>query len=352
MHRARVHDVIRSSKPSGLTGCAKAVVPIGLAGVRTVLLVLLCGPAALACAYDDVPNSMSWAYLHTTKGVALPDLRPGAVLRVPGSPLVLLGAQFNTMADNPDWFPDAHPAMPDVVAKSRPAGGMACADCHLPNGLGHLGTAVLAGLPAPYLVEQLIAFRDDLRQSAELRLDHTRKMNIVAKGLSVDDATVAASYFSHLAALPWVRVVEADNVPRTNIDPDNWLNRAPGGGWEPIGQRIVELAENEYRMNIGDPTSGIIAYVPKGAVQRGDIIAHTGTTQSAACTTCHGPDLHGAGTVPGIAGQMPSYLARQLWDIRSGTRHGDSVAPMREVVRSMTPAEIVALAAYLGSLNP
>jgi cytochrome c553 len=49
---------------------------------------------------------------------------------------------------------------------------------------------------------------------------------------------------------------------------------------------------------------------------------------------------------------MPSYLARQLWDIRSGSRHGDSLAPMRDVVRSMAPGEIVALAAYLGSLQP
>ena len=126
---------------------------------------------------------MSWAYLHTTKGVALPDLPPDAVIRVPGSALELSGATFNAMADNPDWFPDDHPVMPDVVAKSRPAGGIACADCHLPNGLGHLGTAVLAGLPAPYLVEQLNAFRDDRRQSAELRLHHTRKMNIVKSHL-------------------------------------------------------------------------------------------------------------------------------------------------------------------------
>lgn len=315
-------------------------------------LLLLCGAVALASGHDGVPDSMAWAYLHTATGVALPDPPPDAVIRVAGSPLELSGAQFNAMVDNPDWFPDDHPAMPDVVAKSRPAGGIACADCHLPNGLGHLGTAVLAGLPAPYLIEQLNAFRDNLRQSAERRLHHTRKMNIVAKGLAADDVIVAADYFSRLPARPWVRVVEADSVPRTSIDPDNWLNRALGGALEPIGRRIVELAENEYRMSISDPTSGIIAYVPIGSIQRGDSLAHTGTPQRAACTTCHGPDLHGVGAVPGIAGQMPSYLARQLWDIRSGSRHGDSVAPMREVIRTLKPSEIVALAAYLGSLQP
>lgn len=319
---------------------------------RGGLLVLLCGTVALASGHERVPDSMAWAYLHTTQGVALPGPAPDAVIRVPGSALELSGAQLNAMPDNPDWFPDDHPAMPDVVARSRPAGGIACADCHLPNGLGHLATAVIAGLPAPYLVEQLNAFRLDQRQSAELRLHHTRKMNIVAKGLAADEILVAADYYSRLPARPWVRVIEADRVPRTAIDPDNWLNRVPGGGTEPIGRRIVELAEDEYRMSISDPRSGIIAYVPRGSIQRGNSLAHAGTRQRAACTSCHGPDLRGAGTVPRIAGQMPSYLARQLWDIRSGTRRGDSVAPMGEVVRAMTPGEIVAIAAYLGSLPP
>jgi cytochrome c553 len=314
-------------------------------------LLLLCGIAAFASGYDGVPNSMSWAYLDTTKGVPLPDLAPDAVITVPGSALKLSGAEFNAMADNPDWFPDDHPAMPAVVAKSRPAGGIACADCHLPNGMGHLGTAVLAGLPARYLAEQLNAFRDDRRRSADPGLQHTRKMNTVAKGLAVGDVIVAADYFSRLPARPWVRVVEADSVPRTHIDPDNWLNRAPGGGLEPIGRRIVELAEDEYRMSISDPASGIIAYVPKGSIRRGDRLTHTGTPQRAPCTSCHGMDLHGAGNVPAIAAQMPSYLARQLWDIKNGSRRGDSVAPMRDVVRSMTPGEIVAVAAYLGSLR-
>jgi cytochrome c553 len=295
---------------------------------------------------------MSWAYLPTTKGVALPDLPSDAVIKVAGSALELSGAQWNTRADNPDWFPDGHPAMPDAVAKSGPAGRIACANCHLPNGLGHLGTAVLAGLPASYLLEQLNAFRDDRRRSAERRLQHTRKMNIVARGLALDDGIAAADYFSRLPARPWMRVVETESVPRTDIDPDNWLNHAPGGGREPIGQRIVELAENDYRMGIGDPTSGIIAYVPRGSIRRGDSLTHAWTPQRPACTTCHGLDLHGAGAVPGIAGQMPSYLARQLWDIKSGSRRGDSVAPMLVVVRSITPGEIIAIAAYLASLQP
>jgi hypothetical protein len=86
-------------------------------------LLLLCGAVALASGHDGVPDSMAWAYLHTATGVALPDPPPDAVIRVAGSPLELSGAQFNAMVDNPDWFPEDHPAMPDVVAKSRPAAG-------------------------------------------------------------------------------------------------------------------------------------------------------------------------------------------------------------------------------------
>lgn len=324
----------------------------GMTSRAMSMAILLCGHAALASEHNVVPNSMAWAYLHSVKCVALPDPLPDAVIKVPGSKLELTGAQFNALADNTDWFPGDHPAMPDVVAKSRSVEAIACADCHLPNGLGHLGTAVLAGLPAPYLVAQLNAFRDDLRQSAELRLHHTNKMIAVAKGLGADDVIVAADYFSRLPARSWVRVVETDLVPRTDIDPDNWLNRAPGGGLEPIGQRIVELAENEYSMNISDPSSGIIAYVPKGSIQRGEALAHVRTPKRAACTTCHGRDLRGVGAVPRIAGQMPGYLARQLWDIKSGSRHGDSVAAMREVVRHMQPSEVIALSAYLASLQP
>ncbi len=163
---------------------------------RRWFLLVLCGTATLVSGNDSMPDSMAWAYLHTARGVALQGPPPTAVIRVPGSSLELSGAQFQAITDSPDWFPGDHPVMPEVVAKSRPAGGIACADCHLPNGLGHLGTAVLAGLPAPYLVEQLNAFRDDLRQSAERRLQHTRKMNTVAKGLAPDDIRVAADYFS------------------------------------------------------------------------------------------------------------------------------------------------------------
>ncbi len=64
---------------------------------------------------------------------------------------------------------------------------------------------------------------------------------------------------------------------------------------------------------------------------------------------CHGADLKGLGPVPGIAGRSPSYLARQLYDMQSGVRHGEWADLMKPVVASLTNDDLVSLAAYVAS---
>ncbi len=70
----------------------------------------------------------------------------------------------------PDWYPAEHPAMPAVVAHGSPPPGertaplLPCALCHLPNGLGHVESASLAGLPADYIIRQLVEFRSGRRR--------------------------------------------------------------------------------------------------------------------------------------------------------------------------------------------
>ena len=70
----------------------------------------------------------------------------------------------------PDWYPAEHPAMPAVVAHGSPAQGertaplLPCALCHLPNGLGHVESASLAGLPADYIIRQFAEFRSGERR--------------------------------------------------------------------------------------------------------------------------------------------------------------------------------------------
>jgi cytochrome c553 len=55
---------------------------------------------------------------------------------------------------------------------------------------------------------------------------------------------------------------------------------------------------------------------------------------------------------PGLAGRSPSYLARQIWDIKTGSRRGPAVALMQAPVAQLNEADIVDITAYLASRRP
>jgi cytochrome c553 len=68
----------------------------------------------------------------------------------------------------------------------------------------------------------------------------------------------------------------------------------------------------------------------------------------ASCAACHGP----MGLVPGapdLRGQQRAYLEQQLQAFRSGIRHNDISAQMRNAARALTVEEITLLAAYYAS---
>jgi cytochrome c553 len=158
----------------------------------------------------------------------------------------------------------------------------------------------------------------------------------------------AADYFSAIPERPrWVKVVETDKAPRVYSHSDGWQMLMQDGGSEPLGRRIVLVAEDFDQMWAGDPFSGAVAYVPKGAIERGKSVV-----QRVSCASCHGGDLKGMGKVPALAGRNPHYLARQLWDIKSGARGGPTVALMRKPMAALTEDQIVDVAAYLASLAP
>jgi cytochrome c553 len=125
------------------------------------------------------------------------------------------------------------------------------------------------------------------------------------------------------------------------------------GTTEPLGDRIVETPEDNAQARLRNPRVGFIAYVPKGAVKRGEAMVTTGGNgKTIACTTCHGPDLLGVGSVPGIAGRSPSYLVRQLYDFQQGTRHGQLSSLMKPVVAHLTEDDMVNIVAYVSSRKP
>ena len=101
-----------------------------------------------------------------------------------------------------------------------------------------------------------------------------------------------------------------------------------------------------------DPRSGFIAYVPLGSIKKGESLVTTGAGKTTRCAVCHGADLGGLGPVPGIAGRSPSYLVRQLFDMKQGTRKGMWADLMKDVVAKLADDDMLAIAAYTASRNP
>jgi cytochrome c553 len=303
-----------------------------------------------AGAATEPPAALAWAYPRAAQS-PVPAAPPGEY-RVPGSTVTLSQAQISDEANPPDWFPHAHPPAPPIVAHGMEGGAKPCATCHLFNGAGFLGVPDLAGLPAAYIVEQMHQFRAGSRRSAERDRPAVGEMIGVAAAVGDADLARAAAYYAALPRHPWVRVVEADRVPATQPDLYGWLDLVPGGATEPIGGRIIEVAEDTRRMMwLSDPHSGVVAYVPRGAVARGDVAAGGGFG-APACAGCHGAGLRGEADVPALAGRSPAYLARALWDIKTGARRGPSVARMQPVAAALSAAEITDVVAYLASLKP
>ena len=270
---------------------------------------------------------------------------------VPGSKQTYTTAYIADLFTVPDWFPDEHPSMPTPVRQGRRPDAAACAYCHLPNGLGRPENESIAGLPKAYIIEQLKDFQDGSRHSSEPRMGSVNYMVRVAKAATPDEVEAAADYFSQLKLTKWLRVVETDTVPKTHIS-DGMLI-ADAGGTAPIGSRIIEVSEDLEQTELRNPQSGFIAYVPKGSLKRGEeLVKAGGSGKTMACTICHGPNLQGVGSVPGIAGRSPSQMARQLIDFRSGARSGAGAAVMKSPVAQLTDDDIAAITAYLASLEP
>jgi len=324
---------------------------------RTVIAAACCClTIALTAQTPDVPpDSPDWAYGVPNTPVTRPaGDRPApdtSLKRIPGSTQTFTLQHIRDFWDAGDWFPGDHPPMPDVVVHGRQPHVRGCAMCHMPNGKGRPENAPVAGLPAIYIAQQLRDFKHGLRASADPRKQNTLQMIEAAQEMTDQEIDDAAKYFSSMAWTPWITVKEAATVPKTRIA-GNVFFPLPGGETEPIGQRIIETPEDAERFELRDPRSGFIAYVPPGSIDRGGLLVASGAGKTTPCRVCHGPDLMGLGPVPGIAGRSPSYLMRQLWDFRKGTRRGEWSPLMQQVVKDLTQEDMLNLAAYLAAAGP
>ncbi len=182
----------------------------------------------------------------------------------------------------------------DGSAETGKTKAVTCAACH-----GAEGISVnplwpnVAGQGAPYLVAQLKAFKEGLRQNP--------LMTSQAMMLSDQDMADLAVYFESLPA-----------PAQAVADPD-----------------LVRKGEALYR--------------------GGEV-----TKQVAACIACHGPTGTGnpAAGYPALKGQHAAYTAKQLRDYASGDRVSDGkTRMMRDIAGKLSEEEIVALASYVQGLK-
>ena len=333
----------------------------------SLILALASIAVAAVVVSGQVPAPPPWAYGFSDDGtepVAPPCTaesrpmdcaRPGephtatdVMYEVPESDRTFNEAQVYDNYGPADWNPGDHPPMPDIVAHGRESDTLrACGVCHYPSGMGKPENASPAGLPAAYVVQQLEAFRNGTRRSAEPRKANYNEMIQIARHMTEAEIREVAEYYASIERREWIRVVETDTVPRTDHTQNGLFYPLPGNETEPLGSRIIEVPEApELTLTLRAPRSGFVAYVPVGSVARGEEIVTTGGGKTVQCTLCHGADLQGVDAVPGIADRPTSYLVRQLYDMQAGTRESEMMQP---IVAQLNVDDMIAIAAYLAS---
>jgi len=174
------------------------------------------------------------------------------------------------------------------------AKSLTCTACHGPE-----GNSVspmwpnIAGQNAPYLLAQLMAFKEGSRKDP--------LMSPQAMMLSDQDMADLAVYFESLPAAAQ-SVKDASTVSR---------------------------GETLYRG--GDTESGV-----------------------SACLACHGPTGRGnpAAKYPALQGQHADYTAKQLNDYASGARESDGKTRiMRDIAARLSKEDIAALSSYVQGLK-
>jgi cytochrome c553 len=322
--------------------------------MRTPSKTLLIASAIVAAgvltfAADPPP----WAYVRNAPNRQVePD--NGQPHSVPGSTRKYTLKEIRNVFSPPDWHPEDHPAMPAIVGQGRAPDVRACGYCHLPSGIGKPENAGVAGLPVAYFKQQIADFKSGARRSSVPDIPPQALMLKTALAVSDADIDAAAEYFAKLPPTRpgWITVQEVATVPKMTaagsiVIPDG------SGQTEPIGQRVLETAVDFHRTELRDAHAGYVAYVPVGSIKKGQELATTGGGgRTLQCSICHGPDLQGLGNVPHIAGLLPTYVFRQLFDMQAGTRNGPGAALMKGAVAKLTEEDMVSIAAYLGSLAP
>lgn len=192
-------------------------------------------------------------------------------------------------------LPVAH-AQPTARAPDTMAARLrACAPCHGGQGEGTTNDYFprLAGKPAGYLMNQLVAFRDGRRRYPP--------MNYLLEYLPDAYLRKIAEYFAALRPSPLPQAVAVASA--------------------------AVLARGQSLVTSGDTPHG----VPP-------------------CSGCHGPKLTGMEpAIPGLVGLRASYISAQLGAFRYGTRTAAAPDCMQIVAASLKESDVTAVAAWLAA---
>jgi cytochrome c553 len=179
---------------------------------------------------------------------------------------------------------------------------LACSSCHGKQGEGSKDDYFprLAGKPAGYLYNQLVAFRDGKRKYAP--------MNYLLEYLPDSYLQEMAQYFA-------TQQTPFPVLPRPNVTPQAMA----------LGEQLALKGDNARR-------------IP-------------------ACTACHGASLTGVSPdIPGLLGLHAKYVSAQLGASRYGARVTDNPNCMQRITVRLNDADIAAVAAWLSAqpapLNP
>jgi len=302
---------------------------------------------------EEKLSAPDWSTPERTK-VSWHEPSPTKKLTLVGSSKIYTLEEIDDKYSAPEWFPEQHKPMPEIVKYGKGKRVWACASCHLASGMGHPESARLAGLSSNYMQAQMKAFASGDRN------DYSGHMNRMAPLLTLEETKEISDWFASLKPIGWYQVIESEKVPLTLLDKTRMrieiqhadvADNAPTE--EPLSDRIIEIPVNIERVKKRSPIDGFIAYVKPGSLKTGQQLVTTGSGKTTPCIACHGPDLNGTVIAPNIAGLSPIYTIRQLYSFKNGLRKGqeaDAGKMMSAVSKNFQQQDIYAIAAYLATL--
>jgi cytochrome c553 len=178
---------------------------------------------------------------------------------------------------------------PAAGGEPRPANVRNCTWCHGTSGQGYASAPRIAGQRPAYTEKELRAFHGRTRDNPRSR----QYMWGAAENLNRWKAQDLAAYF---AAIP---------------------GKPAKDGYRDL------VAEGRTIYQLGIPDANIVS-----------------------CVVCHGPNGEGVRDIPRLSGLSYAYLRDRLYQWIDGY-HATAAYPMPKVARSLSPAEIEALASYL-----